>query len=1386
MGTIFVRPNTSPKNTKSGYKMRSLIASLLFICCAFLAHAQTARVQIIHNAPDPTVDIYVNGLLAFDNAAFQQASPFTTVPAGLPLEVAVAPSNSVSALEAVFKDTLVFESGKTYAVYALGVIFGNPPFELLVQETREASGNPAKVDFTFLQGSPNAPTLELSIFEGPTIAPSLNYGQTSAFASVDTGKTYFQLRQTGTNVLLGTWLADWGAFGGKALRVFVSGFYNGAPAFGLFAALPDGRVVPLPATPSPPVYARVQIIHNSSAGTPFDVYINDAKITDNLPYRQATPFTEIRKGAYNLAFAPANSTSVNEAFTTLVVNLLPGQSYVIMGAGLPGDPTTPFTVAINDRAKEQAPFPFGVDLSFAHGVTGGPDYDIDGLYYGSDLVDKLPFGQFSNYVALGPEPYDFAVRPHDATQAVAIYRMDLAPIIGKTAHLFLSGDADGSPALGLYAAFHDGTVLALSAMPTAPVQILHNAIDPTIDLYTGDTKVADDLEYRHATPYLTFPADRSLSFGVAGAGSSSVFDVLFRFNHIFDKDQSYTLAAYGIVFDTVYPLSFAQAPAKTKAAAADRVELSLFHGSPGLGALDVAVYGGGNLFSNIGYGAFSDYQSLKPGTYYVQLKPAGLSSLLKTYEVALDTLVGAAIRLFVSGRPNDLRLFGAFPDGRTVEFPTGSAAPAARAQLIQNCPNMAFDIYFDNALVADNFEFREATPFLDIAAGRDVEVTLAPSTSISPAQSLARFNLRFGEGKTYVITALGTLGGTPPLSLLVNDKGLELAPDTNRVVFSVQHGVANAPAVDVDALFVADNLFSNLGYGQYSDYIDLAPDLYDLAIRPHGSPLAVATYRADLRPLRGQAATVFAGGILNGVPAFGLYAALADGTVVTLPSTPMARVQFLHNAPNATIDVYAGNTRLLDDFQYLKATPFRNLPAGRAITLGIAPDNSASATAASVFFNLNLEAGKAYIAAAIGVFGGTPSLDFALNPNALENASSTGKVSVSMLHGAVGAPVVDVDALFVASNLVTGLGYAQYAPYATLEPAIQDFSIRAAGNPDVLGNFRADLAAFVDQALCVFAGQGAGGAGLYLLLRDGTVLPLSTAPVARLQLIHNAPEAAVDVYGGTQRLSNDLAYRGATPFLLVPAERAVALKVAGATTPTAASAFIDFNRNFAAGKTYVALLGGQGTALEIFLDDQGRESATNPNLFDVRYFNGVPDAGSVEVVAYSGDVSFSGVTYGNFTPYLSVAAKPHQVSINAGTNTETVVVEGLAGRAGTVFSTGFLNGTPAFRSWMALADGNTYPLPTFVGTGDVAQAVSNLEIWPNPAHDILWVSAELSSGVSEVQYAVRDLYGRVLETGVWGNVQGQTLDVSRLVPGVYVLELRMGEKATVARFVKGE
>ena len=158
----------------------------------------------------------------------------------------------------------------------------------------------------------------------------------------------------------------------------------------------------------------------------------------------------------------------------------------------------------------------------------------------------------------------------------------------------------------------------------------------------------------------------------------------------------------------------------------------------------------------------------------------------------------------------------------------------------------------------------------------------------------------------------------------------------------------------------------------------------------------VASYRADLSGLAGGAAYVFASGFLADTPAFGLFAALADGTVLELPVTPTARVQVIHNSPDPTVDVYAGNTLLIDDFAFRTATTFIDVLANVPLSIAVAPANSTSVADAIATFPAQFDEGETYIATASGIVGDlTTPFTLIVNTNAREASVAPDLVDIA-------------------------------------------------------------------------------------------------------------------------------------------------------------------------------------------------------------------------------------------------------------------------------------------------------------------------------------------------------------------------------------------------------
>ncbi|MDZ7847674.1 MAG: DUF4397 domain-containing protein [Owenweeksia sp.] len=92
--------------------------------------AQTARVQVIHNAPDPAADsvnVYLDNTPLLTDFGFRTASPFVDAPAGVSFRVSVLPQGVTDTSQAVFQQDFNLTNNETYVIIASGVIDTSGP-----------------------------------------------------------------------------------------------------------------------------------------------------------------------------------------------------------------------------------------------------------------------------------------------------------------------------------------------------------------------------------------------------------------------------------------------------------------------------------------------------------------------------------------------------------------------------------------------------------------------------------------------------------------------------------------------------------------------------------------------------------------------------------------------------------------------------------------------------------------------------------------------------------------------------------------------------------------------------------------------------------------------------------------------------------------------------------------------------------------------------------------------------------------------------------------------------------------------------------------------------------------------------------------------------------
>lgn len=843
---------------------------------------------------------------------------------------------------------------------------------LLFDGMRTASSVAGQVDLRVLHGSTDAPTVDVIAQGVGTLVDDAAYTDFTGYLSTSPSDVLLDITPGNNNsVVVATYAAPLSILADSAAVVFASGFLdpatnNNGAAFGLYVALPSGLVVPLTAVGT----ARLQVVHNCAdpGAAQVDVYLNGTLLLDDFGFRTATPFINVNSNiVQNIGIAPANSLSAADTLVNIPVTLNSNETYVAIASGVldpasfaanPNGVSTGFQLLLNDGIREAALTTGNVDFRVLHGATDAPAVDVK-VRNGATLVNGAQYTDFTSYITVPANDYLLDICAAGTSTIVASYTAPLSAIPGLSAVVFASGFLDPSPnnngePFGLYAALPNGTVVPFSKTSVARAQIIHNCADPaadSVDIYINGTLALDNFAFRTATPYIDVTADTAINIGIAPKNSNGINDTLVSYNVTLNNGETYVAIASGVLS----PSGFAANPngvstgfqlllfngMRETAINPTEVDFRALHGATDAPAVDIIAQNVATLVSGAQYTDFTPYISVPAANYVLDVNAAGTSTTVASFNAPLSTVPGVSGVVFASGFLNPAQnqsgqpfgLFAALSNGLVVPFPPVSGPTTARLQVIHNCSDPladSVDIYVGSILAFDNFAFRTATPFADVPAGVTFTVGVAPKNSTSVNDTLISFDVQLTAGETYVAIASGVLtpgnfaanpdGRPTGFTILIQDQMQETAQSPSSVDFRVLHGSTDAPTVDVVVSGLGP-IVDDAAYTDITAYLSTPPGAYNLLITPgNNNSVVVAAYLADISTLGGFAGLVFASGFLdpaanqNG-PAFGLFAALPDGTVIPFQNVTgldetasTIRIGVYPNPTNDVLNITANTT----------------------------------------------------------------------------------------------------------------------------------------------------------------------------------------------------------------------------------------------------------------------------------------------------------------------------------------------------------------------------------------------------------------------------------------------------------------------------------------------
>ncbi|NWG28283.1 MAG: DUF4397 domain-containing protein [Ignavibacteriaceae bacterium] len=159
------------------------------------------------------------------------------------------------------------------------------------------------------------------------------------------------------------------------------------------------------------------------------------------------------------------------------------------------------------------------------------------------------------------------------------------------------------------------------APSNSSTMVIHASPDaPGVDILVDNAIAGMNLTYLQNTPYLTLPSGtRNIKVNVTGTSTTVI-----EGNINFVKDKAYSIFAVNSVAN-IEPLVLEDNLAKP---ASGKAHVRFIHLSPDAPAVDITLADGTVVFGNISFKGFTAFTPLDAGTYNLQVRLAGTSTVV--------------------------------------------------------------------------------------------------------------------------------------------------------------------------------------------------------------------------------------------------------------------------------------------------------------------------------------------------------------------------------------------------------------------------------------------------------------------------------------------------------------------------------------------------------------------------------------------------------------------------------------------------------------------------------------------------------------------------------------------------------------------------------------
>lgn len=416
----------------------------------------------------------------------------------------------------------------------------------------------------------------------------------------------------------------------------------------------------------------------------------------------------------------------------------------------------------------------------------------------------------------------------------------------------------------------------------AKVQFIHNALSENVDIYIDNRLQFQNLIFRQGTPFIDFPAG-NWTMKVAPANSSSIQESTADFDFSIDSASTYILMLGGET--NAYEL-FTHEAHSLWSDVNQHSGMTFVHGAIGVPQINLSSQEQ-NVVEGLHYGEFTDFLNIPSAQFNLITEIYEEQTPLIANYIKLDFWQKKSAVFFSSGytdgRSPRLQTYAILFNGTSFpleEIPLPDSHKKVNVQLIQNVPVTAFDLYLNDELLVDDFDFRTATPFLDFPKEEYFSIGLAPANSVSYLDVAEYFTFKLDKELPYLLFINHDEAEGNTLMQL-RDRVPESAIEGS-VAVSFAHGIFDMPPVDVYIDGVRK--YSNVGAGEITPHLSLPSRPFQVDLHLTNEEESLFSYEADLSSWRGQSAVMYTSGFANNESApLSMQVTLSDSTTFSLP-----------------------------------------------------------------------------------------------------------------------------------------------------------------------------------------------------------------------------------------------------------------------------------------------------------------------------------------------------------------------------------------------------------------------------------------------------------------------------------------------------------------------